>query len=143
MITCKLLLVARGVVRDAESGAISVFNILEGIQAFGFPMFLQQLDVVALFERVGEDPARHEVRFRASIGDETLVEIPLAIDFQDKLRNRSMVHIQGIVVPHPGVLRVIAQIGDNTLGTYDVLVELIAAPRIEAHQEPVGAGGGV
>lgn len=143
MITCKLLLCAQGVVRDADDGGISVFNILESIQAAGFPFFFQQMAVFALLERLREDPAQYELLFRLSIGDTQLLATPLAIDFQDKLRNRSTLHIHGIVVPQPGVLRVSAHLGDTILGSYDVMVEQIAPPRVEARQVPAGAEGSV
>ncbi len=142
MIACKLLLCAQGVVRDADNGSISVFNILESVQAAGFPLFVPQMVVFALFERLRDDPAQHEILFRLSIGDTELLATPLAVDFQDKLRNRSTVHIQGLVVPHPGALRVSAQLGNNVLGTYDVMVDQVAPPRVEIHQVPTGAEGG-
>ena len=52
MIQLKLLLCAQGVVRDADSNNVSAFNILESIQAAGFPMFIQQLDILALLDGV-------------------------------------------------------------------------------------------
>jgi len=134
MITCKLLLCAQGVVRDTDSNMISIFNILENLQAAGFPFFMQQMDVFALFERLPEDPAQHDILFRLSIGETELLASPLAVDFQDKLRNRSTLHIRGLVVPQPGALRVTPQVGDRVLGTYDVKVEQMAAPRVEAQQ---------
>ena len=139
MITCKLLLCAQGVVRDAEHGGISVFNILEVIQAAGFPMLIQQMDILAVFEREREDPPQHEVHFRISIADTELLATTLAIDFEDKLRNRSMLHVQGIVIPHPGNLIVSARLADVTLRIYEVTVEQIGPPPVEAHQEPAGA----
>lgn len=138
MITLKLLLCAQGVVRDADQGGISIFNILDSVQAAGFPFFIQHVDVFALFERYTEDPAQQEIRFRLAIGDTELLASVLAIDFDDKLRNRSTLHIQGLVVPTPGTLTVSANLGENTLGTYDVLIQQITPPRIEVTQDPTG-----
>ncbi len=143
MITCKLFLCAQGVVRDADNGGISVFNILENVQTAGVPFFMQHMDVFALFERLRDDPAQYEVIFRLAVGETELLANPLAIDFQDKLRNRTTLHIQGLVIPHPGVLRVTAKIGSEILGTYDVSVEQLSLPRVEARQAPEGPDGGV
>ena len=143
MITCRLLLCAQGVVRDADHGGISIFNIIEGVQAAGFPFFIQQMDVFTIFEREPGDPAQHEVRFRLAIGDTEIFVTPLAIDFQTGLRNRSTVRIQGLVLPSPGVLRVSVYVGENEIGVYTIGIEQIALPRVEAHQEPAGLEGGV
>jgi hypothetical protein len=143
MITCKLLLCAQGVVRDADSGNVSVFNIMENIQAAGFPFFIQQMVVFALFERLREDSTQYEILFRLSMGTTELFTTPLAIDFQDKLRNRTTLHIRGLVVPQPGVLRVSAELGDTILGTYEVRIDHVTPPRVEAQQVPAGADGSV
>jgi hypothetical protein len=133
MITCKLLLCAQGVIRNAEDNTISIFSILESIQAAGFPFFIQKMDVVALFERSHEDSAQYEILFRGSIGDTELLRAPMTIDFQDKVRNRAMLHVQGLVIPNPGTLRVNALFNDIILGTYEVLVEQIE-PNVETRQ---------
>ncbi|HVS26110.1 MAG TPA: hypothetical protein VHE58_02230 [Burkholderiales bacterium] len=138
MITCKLLLCSQGVVRDADQGGIYVFNILESVESVDFPFFMQKMDVFALFERLRDEPAQHEVRFQLSIGETELLNSSLAIDFQGKLRNRSTLHILGLVIPNPGVLKVSTRFGDTILGTYEVIVEQITAPRVEARQAPAG-----
>jgi hypothetical protein len=141
MITCKLLLCAEGVLRDAERGGISIFNILEGLEVTGFPFFLQKMDIFALFERLPDDPPIYNLLFRISIGEVELVATRLAVDFRDKLRNRSMVHIQGLVIPHPGLMRVAAKLDGNDLNTYDIRIEQMGVPRVESHQAAIGPGG--
>jgi len=141
MIICRLLLCAQGVVRDAEHGSISVYNIMESLQAAGFPFFIQQMAVFALLEREPGDPPQHEIRFRLSMGEAELVTVPLAIDFRASLRNRSTLNIQGLVIPHPGSLLVSASLGETVLATYGVIVEQLSPPRVEARQTSVGPPG--
>lgn len=138
MISCRLLLCAQGVVRDAEHGGISVFNILEGIQVAAFPMIMQLMDIFAVFQRTRDDAPEYELLFRVSIGETELLSTPFAINFEDKLRNRSVLHVQGLVVPHPGTLIVSAALGENILQTYEVNIEQITPPQVEVHQEPAG-----
>jgi len=138
MITCKLLLCAQGVVRDAETGGISIYNIFEGIQVASFPFFIQQMDIFGLFTRIPEDDAQYDVSFRVALGDTELVTGNLLLDFGNKFRNRAVLHIQGLIVPQPGQMTVSAQHADTLLGTYELTVEQILPPRLEARQEPVG-----
>jgi len=137
MITSKLLICAQGVIRNAEDNTISIFSIIESIQGAGFPLFMPKMDVLAFFERSTGDPPQHEVLFRLSIGVTELVATHVAIDFQDKLLNRSTLHIQGLAIPNPGTLKVETILNGTTLGTYEVLIAEIA-PKVEAHQDLPG-----
>ena len=136
MISCKILLCAQGVVRDADDGTISIFGLIEGVEAVGFPFFFQQMAIFALLERLHDDPAQYELLFRISIGDTELAAAHLAIDFLTGLRNRSTVRIQGLVVPGPGVLRASVHLADRLLGTYEMTIGRMEPPRVEARQLP-------
>ena len=133
MIRLKLMLCAHGVIRDAEDNTISIFSIIEGIQGVGFPLFLQKMDVLAIFERLPAGPPQIEVTFRTSIGDMQIFEKSMNVDFQDRFRNRTVLHVQGIVIPNPGTLRVDAIWEGNVIGTYEMGAEQIE-PIVETSQ---------
>ncbi len=132
MIRCKILLCAQGVVRDAESGSISIYNVMEGISAPGFPVFVQHLDVFALLERAAEDPGTFPCDLRIFHGTTQIIASQIGIDFQDKLRSRSIAHIQGLVIATPGTLRAEIGLDGNVLGSYEVVFEQMGQPQVQA-----------
>jgi len=141
MITCKLLLCAEGLVRDADDGGTSVFNILDTIQAAGFPFFFQRIAVFALLNRLPEeDPNQCTIRFRLAIDQTELAKMDLAVDFLNGTRNRSYVRIYGLVIPHPGTLFISVLHEDRVLATYDLFVEQMKTPpTFQAIQAPAAA----
>jgi hypothetical protein len=52
MIRLKTCFAAVAVIRDAETNAVSAFNILEGVGAAGLPVFMQQLAFFSLAIRL-------------------------------------------------------------------------------------------
>jgi hypothetical protein len=58
-----------------------------------------------LFEREQADPEQVEGEFTMTLEDEVLGNAPLAVDFAGQLRYRSIVQLNGLVVPRPGLLR--------------------------------------
>ena len=79
------------------------------------------------------------MHFRLAIDGTDLVNTSLAIDFQDKPRNRAMVHVQGLAIPTPGTLSITADIDGEPAGSYELAVEQIQGPKLEARQEAEGS----
>jgi len=123
MVRCKVCLVAEAVIRDAESSAVSVYNILEGITSQGFPLFLQRLAFLTIWEREPEDTAHYRTDFSLTLDDERLLGDSGSIEFQKALRNRSIMTVQGLVVPRPGALVFSMKVEDGPEATYTVSIE--------------------
>lgn len=129
----KLCLVAEGIVRDAETNSISVYNILEGITANGFPLLVQRMAFLALFERDESEPEAHAGHFTVSLGDNQLLTGEQRINFRGKLRTRSIVRIQGLLFPTPGEARFALAVGEGVTAAFVVRVRATAAasPRLQ------------
>jgi len=134
MIRSKICFVAEGVVRDAETNSVSVFNILEGVAAVGFPFFMQKLGFFALWEREAADGAETQGIFTAAIGNEQLSTVNLNINFGDKFRHRTIVNINGLVVPHVGDLHFRVQLAGGPVAEY--IVNVTALPAVVQVQNP-------
>ena len=130
----KLCLVAEGVVRDAETNSVSVYNILEGIAANGFPILVQRMAFLALFERDESEPEAHTGQFTVSLGDNQLLTGEQHIHFRGKLRTRSIVRIQGILFPSPGEATFALAVAADVRASFVVRVRATAAasPRLES-----------
>ena len=135
MITCKLLVCAQAVVRDADTNNISVLNILEEIFGAGFPLFVQAMAVFALLERGQDDPEKIDCTLRIMLGDNELATAKPAVNFDGKFRNRTIVRIEGMVLPGPGDMEVAFLAGKEVLNTYTVRVGKIGEPAIKTTQE--------
>lgn len=134
MIRNRICLVAQGVVRDAEGGGISVFNIMEGITAQGFPLFVGRMGFLATWEKEQDDPDVYHATFEIKINDQKLHGSTIDVDFKGKNRNRTIMAIQGVVVPAPGELSFLMTL-DNGISAGCVIPVLVAPGAVQTQQE--------
>lgn len=125
MINTKICIVAEGVIRDVQTNSISIYNILEGLTAQGFPLFIQKITFFTLWEKEQNDPEQYNTTFTIELDEEPLMSQSIDIDFQGRLRNRSMVSINGLVVPKPGNLLFSMKLVDGPEAKYEVLVHAV------------------
>jgi len=138
MITCRFALLAKGVTRDAETGAISIYSIIEEIQSAAFPFMFPEVSFFAYILRQKDDPPVINSDFTMRINDEKLVELPMKLDFSDKMANRVTVRIGGLGIPNPGLLRseLVAKDG-SILAACDVNIGLMRKPpKVEVETAP-------
>lgn len=122
MYRSNLLLLAESVVRDADTNSVSVFGIMDSIVAAGFPLFIQRAAILLLLERVAEDSATADFVVKVTLGDHELATVKATVEFLDKLLNRTIVRINGFVVPSEGTLRVDLYRDSEVLATFRSLV---------------------
>lgn len=133
MIKCQLCLLARGVIRDAETNSISVFRIIEEFRSSNFPIFVHELAFFASFIRDDDDPTSMDNTLRLRIEDVVLIPIPVTSNFEDKKANRLIVSINALLLPQPGLFTAELQSQDGTIiAHYEVRLSLIEKqPRLE------------
>jgi len=137
MIRCQIILLAQGVVRDAETNNVSIFNILEEVKAKSFPVFIPEVACFAYLVNDAEAPGVVENELVVTLGDDELLRTPVTSDFQGKHRNRLTVKIGGLPLPHPGVLRVTLTNPDgDELGHYEMIVGRLGGPEVKTESQP-------
>lgn len=104
MLRVKYALCAEGIVRDATTNSITAYNILEEVNAIGFPVVMPRLAIVVAVERESTDSSQQSARLRITLGDHELLSHALSLDFQEKLINRAIISLQGLVIPAAGTL---------------------------------------
>ena len=104
MISLRLAVVAEGVSIDQQTTSLSIYNVLEGIEGSGFPLFIQRITFVALYERALDDPEIHNGHVQVRLGDHELTNQAIAMNFQGKKRTRLVARFPGLLVPAPGDL---------------------------------------
>jgi len=120
-------LAAEGVIRDAQTNNISIFNILEGVTAEGFPLFIQRVTFFVFWERDAEDPQQISGRFRVEVAGRELHAQPIHINFGNVLKNRTIIVTQGLVIPQPGSLTFAITLDSGLTASYTVPANAVAS----------------
>jgi hypothetical protein len=112
------VLCARGVSIDRDTGALTIFQIIDGMQATGFPVLLQDFSVIVILERSADEPAQVPVLLQILRDDDLLLQEQVAIDFGPALRHRQAINLQGIVIQSPGIVYIKIRHNNADLGVY-------------------------
>jgi hypothetical protein len=90
---------------DSASNRTSIFNLLEELKVPTFPSAMYLMTIFSLWER---EPT--EADFDASVvitlNGREIFRNPLRVNFQDMLRCRAIMVLQGLVINEPGLLLV-------------------------------------
>lgn len=126
---CDAVLCARGVSIDRESGALTIFQIIDGMEATGFPVLLQHTAVVVILEREADEPSQAQCLLQILHDDNLILNEPVNIDFGPARRHRQAINVQGLVVPAPGTVYIKIRHNNQDLGVYRFPVGGQAAAR--------------
>lgn len=125
MLSPLVALVARGVVRDAETNTISVFSIMERLTPVGFPLFIPEMAFLVMWTKAAGDPDQFGIEFVVNNNATQLMRGPFQVDFAGTPIHRSILRAQGMVVNEPGALRFSAFHNAAEIAHYEIVV---AAP---------------
>ena len=121
---------AGGAAIDQQTNELSVFNVLHGITAVGFPVLVQGFVIVALIRRdVTTDKSKLDASFSLTLNGTPLApEVKTVVDFEDKPTSRLVLRLQGLIVKEPGKLEATLTLdaGEGiapVVGRYQVLYE--------------------
>lgn len=140
MIELQYAIAAQRLVRDAQTNTISAFDILEEIQSPTFPLLLQRLDAVAVFERTADDPQRPRATVTVKLDEDTIFSGDMTVDFDKVLRTRSLLSFAGMVIQRPGVLFIEFTVQGENKGRIRMPVQAVAMPAPVALKEGGGPG---
>ncbi len=106
------------IIRDAETNAISLINILEEINGQGFPLLIPQFCIFLLCEREEDEPVSYNAKLQIYNNEKEMFSMNVIIDFQGKRRTRTNIKFGGLAVMVPGKLLVRFTIGENVLSEF-------------------------
>jgi len=89
---------------DQMTNRLSLFNLVEGIQAPHFPTVLAEIVFVAIIRREAADENRFNATLTVRIAETTIGLADIAVDFEDKQNTRLIGTFQGLPVLKPGTL---------------------------------------
>jgi hypothetical protein len=102
MIAPEWMICAKGSALDRATGTVSIFEVLEGILAQGFPLFIQQLSVIVALKREHQDPETYNAQLNVTMGGQIIFEAPVDINFQGALKTKCIFTMQGVQIPSAG-----------------------------------------
>lgn len=116
-------LAAAGVVRDADTNAVSVFSIYEELASVGFPFLVQNVGVFVLWQ-IEEDDRTDitDIQFQVRNNAHVLFQAPIAVTVSAK-RHRTIIRVQGLLVREPGILRFVFTRGTQEIAGYEITVK--------------------
>ena len=120
MISCILSVCSEALIIDHITNSVSLINVLEQIRVDSFPIVLPKLFCLFEFLRGEGDPEKPPGLVTLKLGNLELFRAPCDVDFQQQSRTRTIINIQSVVIPGPGVLRVSIDIDGITKGNWDI-----------------------
>jgi hypothetical protein len=136
MIRLKLCFVAEAVIRDADTNAVSAFNILEALTPAGFPILVQRISCYTLWERENNDAPQVNGRFTVAIGDNVLNETAIRMDFAGAPKAKTLINMNGLILPQPGLLRFQIDLDGGAHAEYTVDVNPPPAAVVQVANHP-------
>jgi len=116
---------SESVVIDQQTNQVSVINVLEDIQSPGFPLVISKLSAVFYLTREASDNAIVEFSIRFFNNEIELNRFPVTSNFEDKLKNRTRIQVNGLVIPNPGNFSVGIFYNDEELSRWQMAIQLL------------------
>jgi hypothetical protein len=88
---------------DSQSGRLSLFHLLEQMQAAAFPASISPT-IVGVFVKEAGDSEGQTVRLKAVLDETVIFDAPVTFSFSGKPRNRILTVLNGLGIPGPGTL---------------------------------------
>ena len=114
---------------DSQTGRLSLFHLLEQVQATTFPTAMS-LTLVGMFVKEPAESDDQSVRLKVELDDKVIFDSPVAFSFKGKQRSRVLTAMNGLGIPGPGTLSFsfLSEAGAPLGTAWNVVVEKVAAP---------------
>lgn len=131
----KLSAVAKAVSIDQQTSEASLFSLIDGIESQQVPFLIPEIAFFALLKRDAADQATYDVDFTVQLDDQILLSQAIRVQFGESVRNKNVVRIGGLVIPHSGTLKFRLAIDGEELTSYSVGIVLkVAGPAVATEQ---------
>ena len=113
-------LAARGIVRDAVTGAISVFHIIEAITPAAFPILIPDISVLSIWRADATDGREVPLGFEVRINGEVASRSDVVLTFAGAAPHRAIITLNGILVAAAGTVEFAFLRGTETAASYTI-----------------------
>ncbi len=131
MLLSKLFLCCDSASLDSRNNTVSAFHIAEGINAASFPVVIPRTTVIALISREETDPTDFNIQLQATLGGQQLFSGPFPMNFAGGLMGRTVVEVQGLVIPGPDDLTFLLRVGEEVVSSWITKVSQVGQPQMQ------------
>jgi len=117
-----LFAVAESISVDRFTSKLSIFNLIDEINTTSFPLVLPSVTMFAIIEKNTDEPNETKVKTKVVIGDSTVAESVMPLDFQGGQHMRSIQFISGLAILGPAVLKFSMEHSGITIAVWEVKV---------------------
>jgi len=128
MLQSKIALIAQSVVRDAQTNQISIFNVIEGIIAQNFPLYMQNVSFFILWEREDGDQQDYHGTVEITLNGHLLLEHGIDLNFGQSVHNRTIFNLNGFLIPEIGKLKFVLKIDEISKASFELQVKTTQPP---------------
>lgn len=115
---------------DGTTNKLSLFSVVEEIQAASFPTMAPSLAFVLLLEKSNDEPNEIDLRIVGTLNSKELFNLPLKGSFEGKRHLRAVANVLGIPLSGPGTLTLIAKHKKKEIGSWPIQVLGVRTPTI-------------
>lgn len=130
-----LLACAESTLLDANTNRVSLINIHDELSSPQFPFLVPLFSVLAVTKNEGGEADEGSCTIRISLGDQTVLDAPVLVNYQGGDIHRSMLGLHGLVITGPGMLRVQLLHNEAEIGEWQIPVKQLAPAIIVNGQE--------
>ena len=112
---------------------------MEQVNSPAFPVVMPRVAVVAYLSREEADPSVVQLQLRIFSGQQQLFDGPVSINFVQQLSTRSVIELNGLLVPAPVELRFVLLRGEDALDSWSVLINQVGLPAMQINLPPAPA----
>ena len=106
MLKLKSLIVAEKVIIEKDTNKVTIVDVIENLKSPSYPLFFPNFSCLLYFENDKDNADQNKYKFTLKNNDKLLIDTDVNIDFQGKLTTRSLVNINGLAIPAPGVVTI-------------------------------------
>jgi uncharacterized protein DUF6941 len=102
----QLGIMARGILVDKFTNTLSIFHLLDSIQAPKFPVFFGEVAFLSILRKELGDPNEFPSEIVVSVGDAVVAKATVQVNFENSQSARQIVNFQGLPVFTPNNIKV-------------------------------------
>lgn len=125
MLNVYFAVAANRVIVDSVSNHVSIIDLFENLKSTTFPVLIPKLSFLFYVSREKQDAPVHDLNLVCELGEQSIFEVAVRLDFKNEDTTRLVLGVDGLTLPHEGVLK--ARLMDKTveLGVLDLAIEQI------------------
>ena len=130
-----LIACAESTLLDANSNRVSLINVHDELASPQFPFLLPLFSVLAVTKKDNNDEDEGSCTVRISLGDQTVLDAPVLVNYQGGEIHRSILGLHGLVIAGPGTLKVQLLHEEAEIGLWEIPVKQLTPAIVVNGQE--------